>query len=785
MDDHDVYTLFSEALRLGQQGQVDLLDEHDGLLQRWTAVCDKQLEQLSVELNADAFDAWTLERNTWQLVQTLYSERLQTEPRASTSSSNNPYAPPIAVAQRLINSSRDMTELAAIRDWLHSIPTSLNPAEIRRGYLPYTKNKLKQAKRTKAPIHRGLVTQLDPDATLRSKGTLRLDADDEGYERALLRSLFEYVRAGELDLAIDMCRQSDQSWRAASLSGGRLWSDPNLRDDNDDNDMDTAFDVGDNTRAKGTINRRLWKQMCRKLASAPGIDPHERALYGAISGDLDSVLPVCSSWEDIVWAHVNAFFEANVESGLWKSSEGRYWSRRSVAPLSTDVFESKSDDPLFGDRAAQTSIRSELEVVFDKLLKTDKGELATSAKNPFHVAQSYLVVDRVADLFTTFVERLEQAAHDTEPETLAHLLRFFAHLILVLRLMKQPLPEYATNRILEAYVQVLEASEQDEGLIAFYASNLDQSSAIESYARFLLTFGPDSDKQSRKVALLQAHEHGLDLAKIACRTVELILSDLQEDLPDLDAFGPLDAHARVDERQLELIRSLEWLTFDSSTYADALQQANALARHFLSTDNPHAARELLFQLPADLLATSAASAQPDDASQIREYLDYNALFQCLDKHMRWSETWARQPRPSAPKVDHASFKDGVATLVDDFYTSTLTLLKSDWLKFDIDQRDEHGIARRRLAELCRIRQMIVPHLIMRLHHTLYDTRDVLSDSLTKCLDLANVVADERYQLYVEFVTDNDNKLSDYLRQVRRASIASLEQSKSAFGGSLV
>lgn len=71
--------------------------------------------------------------------------------------------------------------------------------------------------------------------------------------------------------------------------------------------------------------------------------------------------------------------------------------------------------------------------------------------------------------------------------SLAHLLRFFAHLILVLRLLKQPLPSYAANRILEAYVHVLEANDQDEDLIAFYASCLEEESAVESYARFLLS----------------------------------------------------------------------------------------------------------------------------------------------------------------------------------------------------------------------------------------------------------------------------------------------------------
>ena len=97
----------------------------------------------------------------------------------------------------------------------------------------------------------------------------------QSYERALLRSLFEYVRAGELDLAIDMCRQSDQSWRAASLSGGRLWWDPLLGSDDDMfGEGDLAMEVGEGERrAKGTVNRRLWKQMCRKIATSVSTTP--------------------------------------------------------------------------------------------------------------------------------------------------------------------------------------------------------------------------------------------------------------------------------------------------------------------------------------------------------------------------------------------------------------------------------------------------------------------------------------------------------------------------------
>lgn len=118
---------------------------------------------------------------------------------------------------------------------------------------------------------------------------------------------------------------------------------------------------------------------------------------------------------------------------------------------------------------------------------------------------------------------------------------------------------------------------------------------------FVKAFGPDTDRHTRQTALQRAHEHGLDLAKIACRTVELVLAEIgevshtgpkimmvhilklhsQSRLPDQN-ISLFNSDARLNPRQLELIRSLEWLTFDQCTYTDALTQANALARYFLS-----------------------------------------------------------------------------------------------------------------------------------------------------------------------------------------------------------
>lgn len=362
-----------------------------------------------------------------------------------------------------------------------------------------------------------------------------------------MRSLFEYVRAGELDLAIDMCRQSDQSWRAASLSGGKLWWDPVLApgEDGYGDDMDMDMGGAEEKRAKGNVNRRMWKLMCRKLAAAvsqdwtereqgaqgadvgfmlqPSLDPYERALYGAISGDTASVLPVCTSWEDHVWTHVNALFEANVEAGLWSSSEGRFWNRGADKSVKANGVELDAEDALLGSAGRGATVRNELEGIFNRLLRLEKGDLALAAKNPFHVSQTYLIVGKINDLFTTFVDRLEQSAMETEPESVlfsppfelvglidvAQDPRALATILCPPHPRPAPPPPTATRVCCEPHLGSLHQrargeqpgalvalaqpslanapSLQDENLIAFYASNLESASAIESYARFLLS----------------------------------------------------------------------------------------------------------------------------------------------------------------------------------------------------------------------------------------------------------------------------------------------------------
>ena len=96
--------------------------------------------------------------------------------------------------------------------------------------------------------------------------------------------------------------------------------------------------------------------------------------------------------------------------------------------------------------------------------------------------------------------------------------RFFAHLCLFLQMIDVPISPYATQVILEAYLQVLEAAGQRD-LIAMYAGALGDN-AVERYALFLASLELAGTAEERRAALGRAQEHGLDVERVAVVTAE-------------------------------------------------------------------------------------------------------------------------------------------------------------------------------------------------------------------------------------------------------------------------
>ena len=113
----------------------------------------------------------------------------------------------------------------------------------------------------------------DPDALF--KGVSADDSARDANEK-LMHACWELLKAGKHDMVNDLCVASGQGWRAASFFGAGA-------------------------------SETLWRMSCFVLSKKMEISAYERAIYGLFSGNYDAVDPVCSTWEERLWAAAHIY----------------------------------------------------------------------------------------------------------------------------------------------------------------------------------------------------------------------------------------------------------------------------------------------------------------------------------------------------------------------------------------------------------------------------------------------------------------------------------------------
>ncbi|KAG2120267.1 107-domain-containing protein [Suillus clintonianus] len=218
-----------------------------------------------------------------------------------------------------------------------------------------------------------------------------------------------------------------------------------------------------------------------------------------------------------------------------------------------------------------------------------------------------IILDRTSSLLETFATELRDANFDPESSyryptmTRFFMMRFFAHLCLYLQTIDIPVPPLATQVILEAYLQVLEAAGQRE-LIAMYAVPLGDN-AVERYAMFLTLLELTADVNDRRLALTRAREHGLDVHK------EAVVAAKQTIDRAFESFV-IPLQATPSDIELLLLRSIEWTTFEDGMHDTALEQVTVILRYFLGAGSVLLAKNLVEMLPQRCLYVSLASRWP-------------------------------------------------------------------------------------------------------------------------------------------------------------------------------
>ncbi|TFY66386.1 hypothetical protein EVG20_g4703 [Dentipellis fragilis] len=747
MSDAALYRSSAEVLSLAQSQGDDLyalLSPESGFAPRMRQICRDQLADLeeSGEGYPDDVEVLRMESNTWDLLQALMPARKTADPPSPTPAdllAANPYTPSATLAQATLASSRTLTELVAVREWLHE--TAPNPAlpEATTGYWKFTKHYIMQNLRRGKLDDDSVPSDLDPDAPQRTCRDLA--GDDESHERSLCSTLYSYIRAGRLEDAVEISRHVHQPWRAASIRGSLLFqwraisTEPGDEDFMEEDDYDDVW--------HGNKRRRLWKSTCTRAATNPRTTDLERALYASLAPSKETANSLdynCRTWEDKLWATISILCEER-QSQTLDHLGGGFWEG-GIAAVENGVDPQAMDDEEYEEKW-----RKDVQDTLAGLVNA-KVKDGPAGGHFFHIAQLSIILERTDSLLDDISTRIRTGVIASDDPEYPSMARFFAHLCLFLQMIDIPVPPLATQIILEAYLQVLESAGQRD-LIAMYAGALGDN-AVERYALFLTSLGLSADIEERRTALHRARDHGLDMARVAVvtaeRTIDQVLTAVPGAEPDADAL---------------LLRSIEWTTFLETTYDTALEQANVILRHFLAEGRAHVGEQLLDSLPPEL----AAINDPEELAT--EYLHYRQFFSAWALLARVVECAALETPHMSRETRQAWLKD-YKGLITQTGESIVKLLTTDWLILDDNTGD------RRAHELTRVRQIYIPELILRLHTVLIESRDKIPENVKHALDLVNIVADSRYKLYEDFTERDGRKLEDYLAAVREAVLAGLE-----------
>lgn len=246
---------------------------------------------------------WQLEHQTWELFGNLSSHRHNGDVKPQEMPKDLAYTSNVRFKEFLLETDAKFMEWSLILQWLQKYaPSPTDELEeehsrYRSGWM-YTKESLKSQKRMggkRLPSltagsnlffadkveKKNLITELDPDAPSRQQK--QLEAEDEEAERNFMKLIWKFIRKGDVQSAQMACTDFGELWRAASLSGGEEAWDPSIDGARFDIDDDEDMSV------KGNRRRELWRRMCYAIARKSGGDVWEKAVYGALCGDVVSV----------------------------------------------------------------------------------------------------------------------------------------------------------------------------------------------------------------------------------------------------------------------------------------------------------------------------------------------------------------------------------------------------------------------------------------------------------------------------------------------------------------
>lgn len=346
------------------------------------------------------------------------------------------------------------------------------------------------------------VQHLDFDAPTRE--VAQLLPDDKKQDESLLEDIWVLLRAGRLEEACELCRSAGQPWRAATLCPfGGLDQFPSI-EALQKNGKNRALQAMELESGVGH-QRRLWKWASYCASEKIGEQDagrYESAVYAAQCSNLKRLLPICTDWESACWAMAKSWLDVQVDLELANFQTGRLEKLKNYG----DAMDVSGQ----GDQPTRPSVGLEgwpfhvldqqprdLPALLQKLHSGDMVHESVSrgCKEQHRQIEMNLMVGDIAhllDLIWSWISPTDYDQHVFRPHGDPQMIRFGAHLVLVLRYLladeikdafKEKLMTVG-DRILQMYAMYL-FSKQHDDLVGVYASQLACHLCIDLFVQMM------------------------------------------------------------------------------------------------------------------------------------------------------------------------------------------------------------------------------------------------------------------------------------------------------------
>ncbi|KAK9386061.1 nuclear pore protein 84/107 [Lipomyces mesembrius] len=700
-------------------------------------VAANRLDKLmSTDAPQDEIETWLLERRTWALIDILYSYR------------SAPAKPPLKVWKLTSNTIAEESfyrqnmsarENLLVISWLQRTLSNPPGPELRGVKWQMTRAQVKKKKMSGFGVSTAttaIVRTLDPDAPLRENASI--DSEDAEFDRALFRHVFGLLQSGDYEAAQQVCEATGNYTITAAMNGMVEYRDPVL---------DGVVLNPEETIARGTKRKALWRRMCLRLATAPQADKYERAIYGLLCGDLDSVLFVSESWEAHLLAYVQHLAATEIETYL----------------RSNDRINLTSQELL----AFPQSQASTISDILNALSRSPSPIVRAQSEHPLRHIQGGIITNVVAKIMQDARQKMESVRDEIEDSNIlmddSCLLRFLAHLALFLKSIGMDAGEDEDAvAVLKFYVEDLAIC--DKGHLApLYVAQLPEEAAIEAYS-FLLADISDPKKRAEQFAL--ADKFDLDILNTLRRTIQRVFDEHEDEYPAIESHTELDLTNESPADQ-QLSNSLLWFV-DARMWDDAVDSANALYLRFLLSGKVKSAENLHAQL--------ANSQLYDVLNDFEEQVDYS-MAEIEDAHFPGTKS-----RAEFRQYEGLILGVGLIRMWDAVYSEKVLDGDRAWRLKAKDVLDRvkpalvdlicgwmTGVVEAdKVDAIHRLRVLYIPYLLLELHRVLQQGQAVHKSYPKDALEMVDLVASEELDIYKLLL--EGERLDEYLVAIASVSL---------------